>query len=132
MRKSVKTYQRTILLVKLFIAYLIISMSLKIENFWPSNVGQTVAASLWGFFWGEGWGVIVGLHTSPPLKLTLSHEDHLPHVLIEGPQKTACKPLLFGRRSLRLGLLVWAAFFEGKKNNFDWTLVRHGLGPILK
>ena len=82
---------------------------------------------------GEGGGVIVGLHTSPPLKLTLSHEDHLPHVLIEGPEKTACKPLLFGRWESQVGpISLGCLFLRGKKNNFDWTLVRHGLGPILK
>ena len=49
-----------------------------------------------GFFLGEGGGVIVGLHTSPPLKLTRLDDDYLPHVLIEGLEKTAINHFCLG------------------------------------
>lgn len=39
------------------------------------------------FIVGGGGVVMVGLHTSPPLKLTRLDDDDLPHVLIEGPKK---------------------------------------------
>ena len=50
-----------------------------------------------GFFFVGGWGrIMVGLHTSPPLKLTRLDDDYLPHVLIEGLEKTAINHFCLG------------------------------------